>query len=80
MIYDMSLKNKNVIKLTLNVEMFSCRIIFAFYYYRTIDFVNIDLLQISNIKYNVFAVLLKEYCYHYLKSINVLISQKYQTV
>ena len=50
MIYDMSLKNRNVIKLTLNVEMFSCRIIFAFYYYRTIDFVNIDLLQISNIK------------------------------
>ena len=50
MIYDMSLKNKNVIKLTLNVEMFSCRIIFACYYYRTIDFVKIDLLQISNIK------------------------------
>ena len=49
MIYDMSLKNKNVLKLTVNVEMFSCRIIFAFHYYRTIDFVNIDLLQISNI-------------------------------
>ena len=50
MIYDMSLKNKNVLKLTVNVEMFSCRIIFAFYYHRTIDFVKIDLLQISNIK------------------------------
>ena len=49
MIYDMSLKNKNVIKLTLNVEMFSCRIIFAFYYYRAIDLDNINLLQISNI-------------------------------
>ena len=52
MIYDMSLKNKNVIKLTFNVEMFSCRIIFAFYYYRSIDFVNIDLLQISNTTYS----------------------------
>ena len=52
MIYDMSLKNRNVIKLTLNVEMFSCRIIFAFYYYGTIDLDNINLLQISNIKYN----------------------------
>ena len=50
MIDDMSLKNKNVISLPLNVEMFSCRIIFAFYYHRSIDFVHIDLLQISNIK------------------------------
>ena len=44
----MSLKNKNVIRLTLNVEMFSCRIIFASYYYRSIDVVYVDLLQISN--------------------------------
>ena len=50
MIDDMSLKNKNVISLPLNVEMFSCRIIFAFYYNKSIDFVHIDLLQISNIK------------------------------
>ena len=48
MIDDMSLKNKNVISLPLNVEMFSCRIIFAFYYNKSIDFVHIDLLQISN--------------------------------
>ena len=48
MIEDMSLKNKNVISLPLNVEMFSCRIIFAFYYNKSIDFVHIDLLQISN--------------------------------
>ena len=51
MIDYMSLKNKNVLRLTLNVEMFSCHIIFAFYYYRSIDFVHTDLLQISNIKY-----------------------------
>ena len=45
MIDYMSLKNKNVLRLTLNVEMFSCHIIFAFYYYRSIDFVHTDLLQ-----------------------------------
>ena len=45
MIDDMSLKNKNVIRLNRNVEMFSRRIIFAFYYYRSIDFVHTDLLQ-----------------------------------
>ena len=48
MIDDMSLKNKNVINLLLNVEMFSCRIIFAFYHNKSIDFVHIDLLHISN--------------------------------
>ena len=48
MVDDMSLKNKNVIRLTLNVKMFLCRIIFAFYCYRSIDFVHIDLLQIPN--------------------------------
>ena len=45
MIDNMSLKNKNVIRLTRNVEMFSRRIICAFYYYRSIDFVHTDLLQ-----------------------------------
>ena len=45
MIDNMSLKNKNVIRLNRNVEMFSRRIIFAFYYYRSIDFVHTDLLQ-----------------------------------
>ena len=57
MIDYMSLKNKNVLRLTLNVEMFSCHIIFAFYYYRSIDFVHTDLLQISNIKYIGFRIL-----------------------
>ena len=37
MIDDMSLKNKNVINLPLNVEMFSCRIIFAFYYNKSFE-------------------------------------------
>ena len=45
MIDNMSLKNKNVIRLNRNVEMFSRRIIFAFYHYRSIDFVHTDLLQ-----------------------------------
>ena len=48
MIDDMPLQSKNAIRLPLNVEMFSCRIIFALYYYRSIDVVHVDLLQISN--------------------------------
>ena len=57
MIDDMSLKNKSVLRLTLNVEMFSCHTIFAFYYFRSIDFVHIALLRISNNLFEVFSFL-----------------------